>query len=179
MSPLHRSMRRFCAAILISTPLGAFAQGVLIGQGLVKTDVGGCVRSGDQTWACLGAAWKDEGTVPGGAGTRYSCTGTIIESGTYTAVSTARTAVALADLKLELDGVAANVAKNAESTEALRRQLEAQFHRSNQLRYEAVAARFDAVPARVLTNKAFKDALAKLRDDVLAAVIANGPLTGR
>ncbi len=175
MSPLHRSIRRFCAAILIGTPLGAFAQGVLIGPGLVKTDVGECVRSGDQTWACLGAPWKNEGTVPGGAGTRYSCTGTIIESGTYTAVSTARTAVAIADLKLELDGVSADIAKNAESTEALRRQLEAQFRSSNQLRYEAVAALFDAVPARVLTNKAFKDALAKLRDDVLAAVKANGP----
>ena len=175
MSPLHRNFRGFCAAIPITTPLGAFAQGVLIGQGLVKTDVGECVRSGDQTWACLGAAWRDEGTVPGGAGTRYSCTGTIMEGGTYTTVSTARTAVALTDLKLELDGVAAKVAKNADSIEALRRQLEAQFQSSNQLLYEAVAARFDAVPARVLTDKALKDALAKLRDDVLAAVKANGP----
>jgi hypothetical protein len=174
MSPLPRGLYKVCAAILMSAPLGVLAQGVVIGQGLVKTDAGEFVRSAGQTWACLDAEWKDEGRAPGGPGTRYSCAGTIVDSGTYTAVSSARTAVALADIKEELDGVAANVARNTELAEALHNQIEAQLRSSNKLLYETIRARFDAVPAQVLTNKAFKGALAKLEADILAAVRANG-----
>ncbi len=176
--PLHRRLSALCVAVLAGAPLGAFAQAAVIGVGRVKTDVGEFVTSGGRTWACLGAAWRDEGSVSGGTGTRYSCAGSILDSDTYTTVSVGRTAVALGDLKAALDGVAASVARNGDGVAALRLWLEAQVQQSNQLLYEAISARFDAVPARVLANKAFKDAIAKLREDVLASVKASAPPPG-
>jgi len=173
--PLHRKLSRLCVAILIGAPFGALAQAAVIGEGRVKTDVGEFVTSGGRTWACLGAAWRDEGRVSEGTGTRYSCAGSILDSETYTTVSAGRTAVALADMKAELDGVAANVARNGDGVAALRLWIEAQVHESNKLLYETIAARFDAIPARVLANKAFKDAIAKLREDILASVKASAP----
>jgi hypothetical protein len=173
--PLHRKLSWACAAILIGAPLGALAQAAVIGEARVKTDVGEFVTSGGRTWACLGAVWRDEGRVSGGTGTRYSCAGSILDSETYTAVSAGRTAVALADMKAELDGVAANVARNADAAAALRLWIEAQVHESSKLLYETIAARFDAIPTRVLANKAFKDAIAKLREDILASVKASAP----
>lgn len=161
-----------CAAIFASAPPGAHAQSVVVGEGRVKTDAGVFVRGGGRTWACLGADWQDEGTAPGSAGQRYSCAGTILDSETYTALSTAKTSLALGDLKSELDLVASNVATTTRSTEAIRKWIEAQARGSNKLLAEAIAARFDALPQRLLANKALKDAIAKLREDVLAAVNA-------
>jgi hypothetical protein len=172
MPPVHRKFFTVCVAIVATAPLCAFAESVVIGDGRVKTDAGEFVTRAGQSWACLGAEWHDAGTVPGGLGTRYSCAGTLIDSRTYTAVSAGRTAVALADINAELDGVAVNVARNAESMEALRVWIETQVQNSNKLLYETIAARFDAIPARVLANKAFGDAIAKLREDILAAVQA-------
>lgn len=173
--PLHRKLSRLYVAILIGAPLGALAQAAVIGEGRVKTDAGEFVTSGGQTWACLGAAWRDEGRVPGGSGTRYSCAGLILDSETYTAASAGRTAVTLADIKAELEGVAANVARNGDAVAALRMWIEAQVQESNKVLYETIAARFDAIPARALANKATKDAIAKLREDILASVKASAP----
>ena len=83
--------------------------------------------------------------------------------------------MALADMKAELDGVAANVARNGDAVVALRLWIEAQVQESNKLLYETIAARFDAIPARVLANKGVKDAIAKLKEDVLASVKASAP----
>jgi len=173
--PLHRKLSGLGVAMLLGAPLGALAQAAVIGEGRVKTDAGEFVTSGGRTWACMGAAWRDEGRVSGGSGIRYSCAGAILDSGTSTTVSTERTAVALADLKAELDGVAANVARNGDAVAALRVWIEAQVHEPDRLLYEAIAARFDAIPARLLANKAFKDAIAKLREDILASVKASAP----
>jgi len=175
MPPVHRKCFAACAAIVATAPLCAFAESVVIGEGRVKTDAGEFVTSAGQSWACLGAEWHDAGTVPGSSGTRrYACAGTLLDSGIYTAVSAGRTTVALADINAQLDGVAENVARNAESTEALRMWIETQVQSSNKLLYETIAARFDAIPARVRANKAFSDAIAKLREDILAAVQATG-----
>ena len=82
--------------------------------------------------------------------------------------------MALAEINAALDGVAMNVARNAESTDALRIWIEIQLQRSNELLYEMIAARFNAIPAQVLATKASRDEIAKLRKDVLAAVKGNG-----
>ena len=181
MPPLHRGFFTVCAAIVATAPLCAFAESVVIGDGRVKTDAGEFVTSAGRSWACIGAAWHDAGAAPGGPGTRYSCAGTLIDGATYTAVSAGRTAVALADINAALDGVAVNVSRNADSTEALRTWIETEVQSSNRLLYESIAARFDAIPARVRANKAFSSVIAKLREDVLAAVKANAtpPPTGR
>jgi hypothetical protein len=181
MPQVHRNFVGVCAAITLTAPLCALAEGVVIGDGRVKTDAGEFVTKAGRSWACLGAEWQDAGTVPGGRGTRYSCPGTLLDAGTYTAVSAGRTAVALADINAELDGVAVNVARNAESTEALRTWIETQVENSHKLLYETIAARFDAIPARLLANKDFGDAIAKLRRDILTAVQATGtpPSSGR
>jgi hypothetical protein len=173
MPTVRRKLLEVCAAIVVGAPLCASAQGVVIGDGRVKTDSGEFVTSAGQSWACLGAEWHDEGTVPGKPGTRYSCAGTVLDSATYTAISVGRSAVALAELKAALDGVALNVARSAESTDALRRWIEDQLQRSSERLYETIAARFDAIPARALATQAARDELAKLREDVLAAVKAN------
>ncbi len=173
--PLHRELSCLCVAIVAGAPIGAFAQGALIGEGRVKTDAGELVTSGGQTWACLGAEWRDDGSVPGGTGTRYSCAGTILDNATYTAVSAGRRAVALAELKAELDGVAANVTRNGDAMALLRSWIEAQVVQSNKALYDTIAARFDAIPARVLANKAVKDAIGRLREDILASVQASAP----
>jgi hypothetical protein len=180
MSPIHRGFFTLCVAIAAAGPLCAVAEGVVIGEGRIKTDAGEFVTSAGRSWACLDAEWQDAGRVSGGPGTRYSCAGTLLDSATYTAVSAGRTAVALDDINAGLDGVAVNVARNAESTEALRRWIETQVQNSNKLLYETIAARFEAIPPRVLANKAVSDAIAKLREDVLAAVRATGtpPPTG-
>jgi len=78
-------------------------------------------------------------------------------------------------MKVELDGVSANVARKGDAVAALRRWIESQVQESNKLLYETIAARFDATPPRVLENKAAKDAIAKLREDILASVKANAP----
>jgi hypothetical protein len=181
MPPVHRKFFTVCVAIVAAAPLCAFADSVVIGEGRVKTDAGEFVTNAGRSWACLGAEWHDAGTVPGVIGTRYSCAGTLLDSATYTAVSAGRTAVALADINAELDGVAENVARNADSMEALRIWIETQAQSSNKLLYETIAARFDAIPARVLANKAFGNVIAKLREDILAAVKATGtpPPSGR
>jgi hypothetical protein len=172
MPLVHRKFLTICAAIVATAPLCAFAETVVIGEGRVKTDAGEFVTTAGRSWACLGTVWRDVGRVPGGPGTRYSCAGLVLDSATYTAVSAGSTAVALADINAQLDGVAANVARNAESTEALREWIDVQVQNSNKLLYETIAARFDAIPARVLANKAFSDAIARLREDILAAVKA-------
>ena len=181
MPPVHRSFVTVCAAIVAAAPLCALAEGIVIGEGRVKTDVGEFVTSGGRNWACLDAEWRDIGNLPGGRGTQYSCAGTILDSGTYTTASHGRTAVGLADANATLDRVAVDVARNAESTEALRVWVEAQVQDANRRLYETIAARFDAIPARVLANKGVKDAVAKLREDVLAAVraIPTSPPSGR
>ncbi len=181
MPSVHRRFFTVCGAIVAIAPLCAFAESVVIGEGRVKTDAGEFVTSAGRSWACLGAEWHDAGRVPGGLGTRYSCVGTVLDSATYTAVSSGRAAVTLADIDAELDGVAVNVARTAESTEALRWWIQAQAQTSNKLLYETIAARFDAIPARVLATKPFSDAIAKLREDILAAVKAAGtpPPSGR
>jgi len=173
--PLHRNLSLLCVVILIGAPLGALAQAAVVGEGRVKTDAGEFVTAGGQARACLGAAWRDEGRVSGGTGTRYSCAGAILDSGTYTAVSAGRTTVALADMRAQLDGVAANVAKNGDAVAALRAWIEAQVQVSNKLLYETIEARFDAIPARALANKQLKDTIAKLREDILASVKASAP----
>jgi len=181
MSPVHRRFVTICAVIIVTAPPCAFAEGVVTGEGRVKTDSGEFVTSAGRSWACLGAEWRDDGSAYGGPGRRYSCAGTLLDSATYTAVSVGRTAVALADINAELGGVAVNVARNAESTEALRAWIESQVQSSNRLLYQTIAARFDAIPARVLANKAFSDAIAKLREDILSAVKATAtpPPAGR
>ncbi len=181
MPSVHRTFFTVCAAVVATVPLGAFAETIVIGEGRVKTDIGELVTNAGRSWACLGAEWRNVGTGPGGSGTQYSCAGTVLDSGTYTAVSAGKTAVALADVNAVLDRVAVNVARNAESTEALRVWIEAQVQSSNKLLYQTIAARFDAVPAKVLANKGMRDAIAKLREDVLAAVQASGasPPSGR
>ena len=176
--PLRRRLSQLCVAILAGAPVAALAQAAIVGEGRVKTDSGEFVTSGGRTWACLGAAWRDEGTIAGGTGTRYSCAGSILDSETYTAVSAGRTALALGDLKAALDGVAANVAQNGDAVAALRLWLEAQAQQSNKQLYDAIAARFDAIPARALANKTFKDVVARLREDILASVKAAGPAPG-
>jgi len=173
MPRVDRSLLKVCAAALAAAPLCALAQSVVIGEGRVKTDDGEFVTNAGRSWACLGADWQEEGRPPGGTGTRYSCAGTLLDADTYTTLSTGRTAVALGDLKSELDVLAMNVARNARTTEALRRWIEAQVQGSNKLLYQTIAARFDAIPAPMLANKAFRDEIAKRRDDILAAVRAN------
>jgi len=176
MPSVHRRLLfTVCAAIMGTAPLCAFAESVVTGEGRVKTDVGELVTSAGRSWACLGAEWRDAGAGPGGSGTQYSCAGTVLDIGTYTAVSAGRTAVALTDVQATLDRVAVKVASNAESTEALRVWIEAQVQSSNKLLYETIVARFDAIPARVLADKSTRDAIAKLREDVLAAVQATAP----
>jgi hypothetical protein len=174
MPSVHRKFFTVCATVVAAAPLCAFAESIVIGEGRVKTDVGELVTSAGRSWACLDAEWRTVGAGPGGSGTQYSCAGTLLDSGTYTAVSAGRTAVALADVNAVLDRVAVDVARNAESTEALRVWIEAQARSSSKLLYETIAARFDAIPARVLANKGVRDAIAKLREDVLAAVQATG-----
>jgi len=174
MPSIRRKLFTVCAAIVATAPLCALAESILIGEGRVKTDIGELVTSGGRSWACLGAPWRDVGTGPGGSGTQYACAGTVLDSGTYSAVSSGRAVVALADVNMALDRVAVDVARNAESTEALRLWIEAQVQSSNKLLYQAIAARFDAIPARVLSSKGARDAIAKLREDVLAAVQATG-----
>lgn len=173
--PLHRQLSRLCVVVLTGAPLGALAQAAVIGEGRVKTDAGEFVTSGGRTWACLGAAWRDEGRVSGGTGTRYSCAGSILDNETYTAVAAGRTSVALADMKVELDGVAANVARNGDAVSALRTWIEAQVQESNRLLYATIAARFDAIPARALASKELRDAITKLKVDILASVKASAP----
>jgi len=173
--PIRRKLSALCLVILTTAALGARAQAAVIGEGRVKTDAGEFVTSGGRTWACLGGAWRDEGTVSGATGTRYSCAGSILDSGTYTTVSGGRTGVALAEIKAELDGVAANVARNGDGVAALRLWIDAQVRASNNTLYDAIAARFDAIPTRLLANKALKDTISKLREDILASVKASSP----
>ena len=177
MPSAHRRFFTVCAAVVATAPPCAFAESVVVGEGRVKTDIGELVTSGGRSWACLGAEWRDVGTGPGGTGTQYACAGTLLDSGTYTAVSAGRTAVALAGVNATLDRVAVNVARNADSAEALRLWIEGQVKASNKLLYETIAARFDAVPAGALTSKAAREAIAKLREDVLTAVQAAGTPT--
>jgi hypothetical protein len=174
MPPVHRVLFTLCVAIVATAPLCALAEGVVIGEGRVKTDAGEFVTNAGRSWACLGAEWQDAGRVSGGPGNRYSCAGTLLDSATYTAVSAGRTAVALDVINAGLDSVAVNVARNAESTEALRRWIETQVQNSNKQLYETISARFEALPPRVLANKTVRDAIAKLREEVLAAVKATG-----
>ena len=175
MPSLHRKLFTVCVAIAGTAPPYAFAESIVIGEGRVKTDVGELVTSSGRSWACLDAEWRNVGTAPDGSGAQYSCAGTVLDVATYTTVSAGRTAVALTDVKATLDRVAVNVARNAESSEALRLWIEAQVRSSNKLLYETIAARFDALPARVLADKSSREAIAKLREDVLAAVQATAP----
>jgi hypothetical protein len=181
MAPYHRRLFTVLAAIVATAPLCASAESIVIGEGRVKTDIGEIVTNSGRSWACLGAEWRSVGTGPGGSGTQYACAGTLLDSGTYTAVSAGRTAVVLADVNATLDRVAVSVARNAESTEALRVWIEGQVQSSNKLLYEAIATRFDAIPPQVLVNKGTREAIAKLREDVLSAVQAAGtsPPSGR
>jgi hypothetical protein len=181
MPSVQRKLFTVCTAVLATAPLCALAESLVIGEGRVKTDIGEVVTSAGRSWACLGADWREVGAAPGGSGTQYACAGTLLDGGTYTTISAGRTAVALADVNATLDRVALGVARNAESTEALRAWIEAQAKSSNKLLYETIAARFDAVPAGALTTKAAREAFARLREDVLAAVQTAGasPPSGR
>ena len=167
---MHRAMFVPCFVLAAAWTSGARAEGAIVGEGQVKTDSGELVRSGGRTWACLGAAWQDEGTVAGGTGTLYSCAGAILDSATYTTVSVGRTDKALAGLKADLQEVARNVSRNGESIAALQLLIDTQCRASNDRLHDEIAARFDAIPGKLLANKAVKDAVAKLKADVLAAV---------
>lgn len=84
--------------------------------------------------------------------------------------NTKATTTALNSVVAALNNLNARLAEIKSSTDNTSRLIDQQVQQANQLLYDAIAKRFDALPGALLTNELIKQELDKLRKDILQEV---------
>jgi len=138
---------------------GQAAEGYTFIRGLAGTEV------------CMGAWTPPAGGLPG------KCDGQVLDLGQFMALSARTSTERLDQVLIVLSAMDQRLALGNEQlrqlTEVtLRAQAAMDQHvrQSNELLLDAIARRFDQVPAEVLADEQFKEVLERLKKDILAEV---------
>ncbi|MBI3803442.1 MAG: hypothetical protein HY282_06735 [Nitrospirae bacterium] len=103
------------------------------------------------------------------------CDGSSISSGGLAALSALRSADTLAEIKTLLESMNKNLAANTDAMLHLQTSLDRRAIPANESLVGAINDRFDAIPAGILKNDAVKEALQRLREDILKEVAKRTP----
>lgn len=98
------------------------------------------------------------------------CEGSAVSSGALAAISAAKSADRLEQIRLLLDSIHNRLSENTQALLDLRKSFDLQNAPATQSLRQAIITRFDAVPAGILTDGLVKEELDRLRNDILGEV---------
>lgn len=107
------------------------------------------------------------------------CEGAAVSSGALAAISAAKSADRLEQIRLLLNSINNKLSENTQALIDLRKSFELQDIPATQSLREAIITRFDTVPEGVLTGDSVREELNRLRDDILEAVERRNPAPPR
>lgn len=107
------------------------------------------------------------------------CEGSAVSSGALAAISAAKSADRLEQIRLLLNSINNTLFENTQALIDLRKSFDLQDAPATQSLREAIITRFDAVPTGILTEDLVKEELDRLRNDILEAVERKNPAPPR
>lgn len=107
------------------------------------------------------------------------CEGSAVSSGALAAISAAKSADRLEQIRLLLNSINNKLSENTQALLDLRKSFDLQDAPATQSLRDAISTRFDAVPTGILTEDSVKEELDRLRNDILEAVERKNPAPPR
>ncbi|MDC4205993.1 MAG: hypothetical protein MPW14_00875 [Candidatus Manganitrophus sp.] len=107
------------------------------------------------------------------------CEGSAVSSGALAAISAAKSADRLEQIRLLLNSINNKLSENTQALIDLQKSFDLQNAPATQSLREAISTRFDAVPTGVLNDDSVKEELDRLRKDILEAVERKNPAPPR
>ncbi|NKE73243.1 hypothetical protein [Candidatus Manganitrophus noduliformans] len=98
------------------------------------------------------------------------CEGSAVSSGALAAISAAKSADRLEQIRLLLNSINNKLSENTQALIDLRNAFDLQGAPTTQSLREAIITRFEAVPSGILTEDSVKEELDRLRNDILGEV---------
>lgn len=103
------------------------------------------------------------------------CEGSAVSSGALAAISAAKSADRLEQIRLLLDAMNNSLSANTQALRDIQRSFGPQTGPANGSLQEAILTRFDAIPAGILTDDSVREELERLRNDILQEVNRRDP----